>query len=60
MKDLVVQHIKVSSIDRTGRSIARDLAQATAIPILLNNPSENPIAPNEPFLKTGFYTLGSD
>ena len=51
-----VQHIKVSSIDRTGRSIARDLSQATAIPILLNNPSENPITPNEPKLKTGFYT----
>ena len=51
-----VRHIKVSSIDRSGRSIARDLSQATVIPILLNNPSENPIKPNEPKLKTGFYT----
>ena len=51
-----VRHIKVSSIDRTGRSITRELSQATAIPILLNNPSENPIPPNEPKLKTGFYT----
>jgi len=51
-----VQHIKVSSIDRTGRSIARDLSQATAIPILLNNPSENDVKPHLPFLKTGFYT----
>ena len=51
-----VRHIKVSSIDRSGRSIARDLSQATSIPILLNNPSENPIKPNEPKLKTGFYT----
>ena len=51
-----VRHIKVSSIDRSGRSISRELSQATAIPILLNNPSENPTPPNEPKLKTGFYT----
>jgi len=51
-----VKHIKVASTSRDGVSIARELSQATAIPILLNNPSENPIPPSLPKLKTGFYT----
>lgn len=51
-----VLHIKVASISRNGLSIARELSQATAVPILLNNPSENPIPPSLPKLKTGFYT----
>ena len=51
-----VRHIKVASTDKDGSSISRELSQATAIPILLNNPSENPTPPNEPKLKTGFYT----
>ena len=51
-----VRHIKVASIAKDGSSISRELSQATAIPILLNNPSVNPIPPNEPKLKTGFYT----
>ena len=40
-----VKHIKVASRSREGVSILRELSQATAIPILLNNPSENPIPP---------------
>jgi len=51
-----VKHIKVASTSRDGVSIARELSQATAIPILLNNPSENPIPPSLPKLKTRFYT----
>jgi hypothetical protein len=55
-----VRHIKVASIDRSGRSISRELSQATAIPILLNNPSVNPTPPSLPKLKTGFYTWEVD
>ena len=51
-----VKHIKVASRSREGVSILRELSQATSIPILLNNPSENPIPPSLPKLKSGFYT----
>ena len=51
-----VRYIKVANTSREGASIARELSQATAIPILLNNPSVNPIPPSNPKLKTGFYT----
>ena len=51
-----VRYIKVANTSRAGTSIARELSQATAIPILLNNPSINPIPPSNPKLKTGFYT----
>ena len=51
-----VRYIKVANTSRAGTSIARELSQATSIPILLNNPSENPTPPNNPKLKTGFYT----
>ena len=51
-----VKHIKVASRSREGVSILRELSQATSIPILLNNPSVNPIPPSLPKLKSGFYT----
>ena len=50
-----VQHIKVASRSATGTDISRELAQATAIPVLLNNPSSTPF-PNLTPEKTGFYS----
>ena len=50
-----VQHIKVASRSATGVDISRELAQATDIPILLNNPSSTPF-PNLTPEKTGFYS----
>ena len=50
-----VQHIKVSTKTRNGSDITKELATATEVPVLLNNPSSTPLPTLTPEA-SGFYS----